>query len=184
MSIRFAQMTLFNILWPSNILLYIFFIHSSVDGQLDCFHILAIVNSAAMDFEEHASFQSMVFSRVMTRSGIWGSYSSYIVTLRTSIIFPIVAVWSGSWKMGRIQTRGESRVGCFPAWRGSGVRIVPLKWVWNVYLTIRRIYPGRKSVYGREKWISDNINILCLKTPGKAQQRPLSYILVCNKKPL
>ena len=40
--------------------------------------------------------------------------------------------------MGRIQTRGEGRVGCFPAWRGSGVRIVPLKRVWNVYLTVKR----------------------------------------------
>ena len=44
--------------------------------------------------------------------------------------------------MGRIQTRGEGRVGCFPAWRGSGVRIVPLKRVWNVYLTVRGIRLG------------------------------------------
>ena len=33
-----------------------FFIHSSVSGNLDCFHVLAIVNSAAMDIGMHVSF--------------------------------------------------------------------------------------------------------------------------------
>ena len=44
---------------------YIFFIHSFVDGHLGYFHILAIVNSAAMNIEVHASFKSMVFSGCM-----------------------------------------------------------------------------------------------------------------------
>ena len=34
----------------------------SVDGQLGCFHILVIVNSAAMSIAVHESFQIMVFS--------------------------------------------------------------------------------------------------------------------------
>ena len=34
---------------------HLFFNHLSVDGYLDCFHVLAIVNSAAMNIGVHAS---------------------------------------------------------------------------------------------------------------------------------
>ena len=57
---------------------HIFFIHSFVDGHLGCFHVLAIVNSAAMNIGVHVSFQIMVFSGYMPRSGIAGSYGSSI----------------------------------------------------------------------------------------------------------
>ena len=56
----------------------IFFIHSSVDGHLACFHVLTIVNSAAVNIGVHVSFRIMVFSRYMPRSGIAGSYGSSI----------------------------------------------------------------------------------------------------------
>ena len=57
---------------------HIFFIHSSVNGHLGCFHVLAIVNRAAMNIVLHDSFWIMVFSGYMPSSGIAGSYDSSI----------------------------------------------------------------------------------------------------------
>ena len=55
-----------------------FFIHSSVDGHLGGFHVLAIVNSAAMKNGIHGSLSILVSSRCMPRSGIAGSYGGFI----------------------------------------------------------------------------------------------------------
>ena len=55
---------------------HIFFIHSSVNGHLGCFHVLATVNSALMNTGVHVSFQIIVFSRYMPRSGIARSCGS------------------------------------------------------------------------------------------------------------
>ena len=55
-----------------------FFIHSSVSGHLGCFHILAIVNSAAMNNGIHVSISILFSSGYMPRRGIAGSYGGFI----------------------------------------------------------------------------------------------------------
>ena len=49
-----------------------FFIHLSVDGHLGCFHVLAVVNSAAMNNGIYISFSIFVSSGCMPRVGLLG----------------------------------------------------------------------------------------------------------------
>ena len=55
-----------------------FFIHSSVDGHLCCFHFLAIVNGAEMNNGIYVCFSILVSSGYMPRNGIAGSYRGFI----------------------------------------------------------------------------------------------------------
>ena len=54
----------------------IFSSHSSVDGRLDCFHVLAVVNSAEMNIGVHVSLSILVSSVCIPSSGTAGSYGS------------------------------------------------------------------------------------------------------------
>ena len=55
-----------------------FFIHSSVDGHLGCFHVLFVVNSAAVNNGIHASLSVLVSLGCMPRSGFAGSYGGFL----------------------------------------------------------------------------------------------------------
>ena len=55
-----------------------FLICSYVDGHLGYFHVLAIVNSAAMSSGIHVSLSTLDSSGYIPRSGIAGLYGGFI----------------------------------------------------------------------------------------------------------
>ena len=56
----------------------VFFIHSSANGHRGCFHVLAVVNSIALNIGVHVSFSILVSLGYMSSSGIAGSYGGFI----------------------------------------------------------------------------------------------------------
>ena len=94
-----SQMAIFpSVLWLNNTTYYytmvynntnvsLFLIHSSVDGHLDCFLVLAIVNTAVVNMNVQISLQSSDFNyfRYIPRNGSAGSYGSSIFNFWTNL---------------------------------------------------------------------------------------------------
>ena len=59
-------------------LYHIILIHLSVDGHLGGFHVLAIVNSAAVNIQVPVSFSVKVLFGCIPRSRVVGSYGSSV----------------------------------------------------------------------------------------------------------
>ena len=62
---------------------HIFFICYFVNGHLGCFHVLSIVNSAAMNTGMHVSFR--IFFRYIPRSGIARSYGNSLFSFSRTL---------------------------------------------------------------------------------------------------
>ena len=89
-----------------------FLIHSSADGDLGCFHVLAIVNSVVMNIGMHVSPSDMVSSVCMPRSGIAVLPAILIPACASSS--PAFLMMYSAYKLNKVKSLSRVQLYCDP----------------------------------------------------------------------
>ena len=148
---------------------HIFFVHSSINRHLVCFHVLATVNSATVNTGVHVSSQSMVFSGYMPRSRIVGSYCSIFSFLKNfQTLLQAVQAYILTYSIGGLTTLHTLSSVClqtfwWPFWMKCYLTVVLI----CISLIIRDV-----------ENLFMNFLAICISSSEKCLYRFFAYILI------